>query len=62
MGYKYNQKDVDKIRGLFFRTELRTDEDVIDNKSQTISDETGIHLRSVDKIIDLEILKLNNSR
>ena len=60
MGYK--QKDIERVRKLFFRTELRTDEDTIDNKSKTISKETKLKLRLVDKIIDLEILKLKNVR
>ena len=60
MGYK--QKDIERVRKLFFRTKLRKYEDTIDNKSKTISKETKLKLRVVDKIIDLEILKLKNVR
>jgi hypothetical protein len=51
MGYKYNKQEVDKVRKLFFRTELRTDEHTIDNLSTTIVKETGFKLSYVELII-----------
>jgi hypothetical protein len=60
MGYKYKQKDVEKVRRLFFRTELRPDEETIDNLSTTIVEETGFKLSYVETIISKILVEKYN--
>ena len=63
MSYKYcSKKEIEHVKKLFFRTYLRKNEDIIDNRDITISKETGLKIGVVTKIINIEILKLKNSR
>lgn len=59
MRYKveYTQEDLDNILRLFYRTELRPGEKVIDNRDETIAKETGIHLPTVQRLISEHLIK-----
>ena len=55
---KYTKEDIEAVKKLFFRTKLRKGEEVIDNSVQSICTETKLSVATVDKIINLELLKL----
>ena len=57
---KYTKEDIEAVKKLFFRTELRPNEDVVDNSVQSICTETKLSVATVDKIINLEIINLNH--
>ena len=54
---KYTKEDIEAVKKLFFRTKLRKGEEVVDNSVQSICTETKLSVATVDKIINLELLK-----
>ena len=58
----YTKENIERVKKLFFRTKLYKKEDVINNTVSFIRKKTKLSEAIVDKIIDLEILKLNNAR
>lgn len=54
---KYSEAQRKKVLQLFWRTELRWLEDIVDNESLTIANETGVDIGNVNRIINQSINK-----
>jgi len=54
---EHTQEDVDNILKLFYRTKLRKNEKVVDNRDKTIAKETGIHWHTVNRVIEEDLMR-----
>ena len=45
-----------KILKLFYRTKLRWNEVIIDNRDKTIADELGVHISVVQGVLEREVI------
>ena len=55
MNIKYTPKDKQKVLDAFYRTKLYKNEETIDNRSEVIAKRFKMPLRSVNKIIDVDL-------